>query len=62
MTHRFRVIATVESQFVADVEAENAGDAATQLGDRIRAGTIEPTVGPAIAHVEAIRYRTAEEQ
>ena len=54
---RFRVTAVSESKFVLDVEAETPADAATQLGDKIRAGEIEPIVGPAIASVDVQRQR-----
>lgn len=49
----WRVVAVVESEYVEEVEARTAADAAVALGDRIRAGTITATHGPFISSVEA---------
>lgn len=53
---KYRVIATTEEQYIQDVEAPNAADAATKVGDAIRAGTLKPTV-TGIAHIDITRYR-----
>lgn len=49
----YRVSATVESIYILDVEAPSATDAATQVGDAIRAKTLTPTTGPNIASITA---------
>lgn len=57
MTARFRVVATCESRFVVDVEADSAAAAALQVGALIRGGGVRPILGPAISDVQVIAYR-----
>lgn len=57
---RFRVIIVQEREFIDDVEAPTSAEAGTILGDRIRAGTVEPTVS-GLSDIQIIRYRPADD-
>lgn len=48
---RFHVEAVTQTHYTAEVDAPSAPEAATQVGDQIRAGTIRPTDRSTIAHV-----------
>lgn len=48
---RFQVEAIVETHYFEEVDAPSAPEAATKVGDQIRAGTAEAVHGPTIAHV-----------
>lgn len=58
---RFQVEAIVEIHYFEEVDAPSAPEAATKVGDQIRAGTAEAVDGPIIAHVSVKTIRPEED-